>query len=562
MSLSSFAFSVLEYTGIKILEIYDLITRTPSDLLFRQNKRKRESIKSASTTGGRKSFFRRIRQKLIGDNKYRGCSDTRNRKSDDNKKSKSISSKGLRIKVESIQDVSLSSKSAKQQSPIRNSNEARNEMDSIFPKNNSTIDQVMADHHQIDNPMNSDENISFKEIETVPRASKEVSSVTPSMASEKIQKLESELGRLREEIAKIMLNPGLHSQDRLPSSQDPKHESDVNHLMNAACREEASCQPLLIDCLPLPPPVFFPESSFVSSGPSLPIPPPPDFSKFTPFPEDIADKSDSSLMPPPPPPPFNNTGGTIHSYALRKRKEALNVNANFVVAKRAVQRSTSISLADIINRSSSLRKVEIQRSPGGTPMRLPSVSNYPLNSQELITQALKKKFQQVQHAAMSPEVSPASKLNSSCDDSFWNDESDKENLISSNMTNSSVESKPRKSLKKAVSTGFPLPPPESKLLSQSTPIKQSSLPVLSSSPHQSIINIDSSLKTESIASNGHEQDSSYLKEDYLLKVSPEIPFCQDDSLKNFLPISSLEDSLHQFSNNCLIETNDVGPYII
>lgn len=93
------------------------------------------------------------------------------------------------------------------------------------------------------------------------------------------------------------------------------------------------------------------------------------------------------------------------------------------ISKRSVPSSTSgsVSLADILTRSTSLRRVNVERSPGGTPLRTPLSPKDPVTSQDLIALALKKKFRQMNKMSPSPDTCGKSPMNNS-----W--EEDKENL--------------------------------------------------------------------------------------------------------------------------------------
>jgi len=104
--------------------------------------------------------------------------------------------------------------------------------------------------------------------------------------------------------------------------------------------------------------------------------------------------------PPPPPPPAAIPTGTNSPFSMKKKGSSNKESATPAHSSSVKE----ISLSEILNKSSSLRKTE--RSPGGTPLRprnAKTSEKHPSTNQDIITQALKRKFQNVQQ---SPDGSP------------------------------------------------------------------------------------------------------------------------------------------------------------
>ncbi|EGG20359.1 hypothetical protein DFA_07483 [Cavenderia fasciculata] len=132
----------------------------------------------------------------------------------------------------------------------------------------------------------------------------------------------------------------------------------------------------------------------------------------------------STPMPPPPPPPLPPV---FKATALNIKKKNINgvapdVNVNATPTK-------SMSIGDILrsgNGKVQLKKSDVVRSPGGTPIR--DVTNKPsvVSTQDFIAMALKKKFQNV-HVNDSPEVKKKKTgVKKTSNDSFFSDSDDDE----------------------------------------------------------------------------------------------------------------------------------------
>lgn len=192
-----------------------------------------------------------------------------------------------------------------------------------------------------------------------------VSTPAPTPAPEKIQKLESELTKLREEIAKLMSQPkatpgGASGTVSFPS-QPHVPQSFVPHTPMSTTTTTNTATPMIIT-----PPVT-PSSS------NIPFPPPPP-------------PLSSSVPPPPPPPPMSDAPGTP-----KLTRSASHVESS--TPRKEIPRT--MSLADVLKGASAanLRKTEVSRSPGGTPQDGTTSKNSRMNDpQDFIAQALRKKF--------------------------------------------------------------------------------------------------------------------------------------------------------------------------
>lgn len=175
-----------------------------------------------------------------------------------------------------------------------------------------------------------------------------IPTVTPTPAPEKIQKLESELTKLREEIAKLMSNPKGAQQGGVSGT-------------------------VSFPSQPYVPQSFVPSHTVSSPSASTP----------------------SVLAPPPPPPPLptpDELNSTPKLYRSASSITATNTNTD-TPKKETMPRT--MSLADVLKGASAanLRKTDLSRSPGGTPTDGSKSLQKPMNDpQDFIAQALKKKF--------------------------------------------------------------------------------------------------------------------------------------------------------------------------
>ncbi|EFA83619.1 hypothetical protein PPL_02685 [Heterostelium album PN500] len=132
--------------------------------------------------------------------------------------------------------------------------------------------------------------------------------------------------------------------------------------------------------------------------------------------------------PPPPPPPVPPVFKPAN-LALKKLKS----NGTESPAPMTPTKQSSMSIGDILRSGQkvTLKKSDVVRSPGGTPVR--DVTNQqPISTQDFIANALKKKFSNIR-VDDSPEVKrPKSSLKKTNDDSFFsdsdNDFDDQENV--------------------------------------------------------------------------------------------------------------------------------------
>eukprot|EP01122_Echinamoeba_exundans_P003545 TRINITY_DN13626_c0_g1_i1.p1 TRINITY_DN13626_c0_g1~~TRINITY_DN13626_c0_g1_i1.p1 ORF type:complete len:311 (-),score=77.48 TRINITY_DN13626_c0_g1_i1:352-1191(-) len=208
----------------------------------------------------------------------------------------------------------------------------------------------------------------------------EPASQLPPMSAqeaEKLKKLEDELARLRSEMAKFLNAAG---------SQQQSASDDNDDLMTP--------QKSYAD----------PEAGFRTPAPvrkstsSIPAPPPlPNF-------------SNAAGAPPPPPPPMPCTPKASYKSSTQDYADKENqINSTPSTPARGAPETPKPSLADLVRNASqrgSLRRVDGERSPGGTLKRKPSTSNGPAsnNHTDVIAHALRMKFKNMHRD--SPVSSP------------------------------------------------------------------------------------------------------------------------------------------------------------
>jgi len=384
VNVVSWGYSLLEFTGSKLFQIYDVVTNPPLQITIRKRKRNTKQ----------KSQFSRTR----------GKEDTPTHQ------------------------------------PVTDSEE---DEPSFVRKKKSKF----LEHNQASSP---DSQSPYK-----PSVSEEVK----PPANEKILQLENELSRLRAEITKIAAT-GMPSLSK--SSEPLDEQRQMHQMLNLAYYEESSY--LLPLPPPPPPPITYPTSPTRYAPLPLPsdLPPPPMFGSSV---------DDSTVMMPPPPPPcdtdlppppstsplratttrvaaFTTTASSSPSVARAWQVQTDDMEYDVgsqILGKRSIQRSGKFDLTEILSRSGSLKKVDLDRSPGGTPVRsLEEQEADPstMSSVDIIAHALRKKFQQIN---MSPESSPDSDKRRSFmkeNDDSWFDMEDKEN----NPNRASLSSSKRPSL--------------------------------------------------------------------------------------------------------------------
>ncbi len=116
-------------------------------------------------------------------------------------------------------------------------------------------------------------------------------------------------------------------------------------------------------------------------------------------------------VPPPPPPPIsiefnNNNGNLTGGIAL---VPSFRVSSTMSSSDQPVSSSSSshavgaIKAEEIIQRGRTLRKSNMVRTPGGTPIRSDIKDNKPaVTAQDMIAQALQKRFKSANQHASSP----------------------------------------------------------------------------------------------------------------------------------------------------------------
>lgn len=114
-------------------------------------------------------------------------------------------------------------------------------------------------------------------------------------------------------------------------------------------------------------------------------------------------------VPPPPPLPPSSPQKIQKRVAL---SEIGNIKRNTTSQKQICSFSEILKTSN--KDKSSLRRVEGERSPGGTLKKLPKPSSNPTNNTEIIAQALRKKFKNV----YSPTSSPGKEVITSTQDDF------------------------------------------------------------------------------------------------------------------------------------------------
>lgn len=201
--------------------------------------------------------------------------------------------------------------------------------------------------------------------QTPAHAAPSTTSPGPTPAPEKIQKLESELTKLREEIAKLMNQPkGASTQGGAAGTV-------------SFASQQVVPQSFVPTPTPTPPTATIP-----------PPPPPPPPSTLT---TSISAPSMSASTPVPPPPPPPAADSTPKLYRSASSVEP-NTNTPGTPKK---EMPRAMSLADVLKGASSanLRKTDMSRSPGGTPLETPTkATNRMSDPQDFIAQALRKKF--------------------------------------------------------------------------------------------------------------------------------------------------------------------------
>jgi hypothetical protein len=183
--------------------------------------------------------------------------------------------------------------------------------------------------------------------------------------AEKLKKLEDELGRLRSEMAKFL---------NAAASQQQSGSDDMDDLMTP---QKSYADPEAGFRTPAP---------VRKTGSSIPAPPPlPNFSS-------------AAGGPPPPPPPMPSTPKASYKLSLQDYADKENqINSTPSTPARGGAETPKPSLADLVRNASqrgSLRRVDGERSPGGTLKRKPSASSGPAsnNHTDVIAHALRMKF--------------------------------------------------------------------------------------------------------------------------------------------------------------------------
>jgi len=222
---------------------------------------------------------------------------------------------------------------------------------------------------------NSD-NMDFTE--NLPLPSADIPLPPPLMKDEKLEQLENELSALRNEIAKIMANP----------KPNPKLSTGAAGTMSFASE------------IPSPP-------SFL-----------PPFEEIMPPSHHLQENHTNHDIPLPPPPPQISPPSSPSKIEFIP-PPTLHMSNGMYMSRRAVDTSGEpFSLADIVRKGTSLKKVNVERSPGGTPIRPIDRTTNPITSQDMIALALKKKFTNI--SPQSPEKGEE------LDTSSWDD---KENIV-------------------------------------------------------------------------------------------------------------------------------------
>lgn len=232
----------------------------------------------------------------------------------------------------------------------------------------------------VPSPSGSDEAPSMKRS----RGPETILSGTPAAApppAEKLQKLEMELSKLKEEISRLMQEKQLQLQLPLPQGGLPP-----------------AAGPVPVLGLPHPHPHAQPQQPPGSASSTPPLP-----SRAAPPP------------PPPPPPPAAATAAEAAAERAANEGAARLQRAHVVTRRRAA--AGPASLSELLSGGSAglLRHVEgPARSPGGTPRR--EREREPADPALILALALKKKFR---HAAQSSPPPPSSP--SPVDPSEWDD---------------------------------------------------------------------------------------------------------------------------------------------
>ncbi|XP_064625244.1 mitochondrial fission regulator 2-like [Lineus longissimus] len=206
---------------------------------------------------------------------------------------------------------------------------------SVIPKffvANSLESSLSMSDSQLSSPMNS--------------VSQSACSIGPSfstpdpVALQKISDLEDELGKLRQQIASIVL-----SQENSNNSNGSSGE-------------------------PVPPPPVPPCG--------IPAPPPPPCGEPPP--------------PPPPPPPIPiTTPKKSLAEIIKENKRKLGKDVDGCNATPKIP-SKRMDMAEVLKGLSSVKLKSVERSPGGTPIRRQPKESDPSDAASLIAHALKKKF--------------------------------------------------------------------------------------------------------------------------------------------------------------------------